>query len=172
MIKELIDKRNVLIDKADKKQEEIEKAEKLRDRYKERANWIKSLLHPIAKAIIEKEGFIDGFQIMGPFGLTSSASIWMWKTEEDFQAYKDREHPEHENWAKKLKSITFRPQGYRDENDKYRMSLAVVNYNHESKEYPEGSIGHLNGFQHESINIDDWDLDTLIAFMYESKENG
>lgn len=170
MIKELIDKRNVLLDKADKKQEEIEKAEKLKRRYEERANWVQALLHPIAKAIIEREGFIPHFQIMGPFGLTCETSIWMWETEEDYLAYNDREHPNHNNWAKIVKSIQFRPQGYYDENNNYRLGLAVVNHKEESKEYPKGSIGERNGFNRKQIDIDDWDLETLIAFMYEQKE--
>jgi len=171
MIQDLINKRNVLLDKADKKQEEIDKATKLKDRYEERANWIKTLLHPIAKAIIESEGFIPHFQIMGPFGLSCETSIWMWKSEEDYEAYKDREHPDHDNWAKNVKSITFNPQGYYDENDKYRMSLAVVNRSEKINDYPEGSLGERNGFNKKKIDIEGWGLETLIAFMYDQKES-
>lgn len=169
MIKDLINKRNQICDKADKKEAEIEKAQKLLRRYKGKSSWVDTLLKPIAKAIVEKEGFISKFQVMGPFGLMSETSLWFWKTQEDYQAYKDND----ESWSGRLISVTFRPQGYYDEKGRFRIGIAVVNRNENSSEYAEGTIGHLNGFNYKEIDIDNWDLDTLIAFMYEmNKKEG
>ena len=165
MIKDLINKRNEICDKADKKEAEIEKAQKLYDRYRERSNWVDCLLRPLAKAIIEKEGFFPKFQVMGPFGLTCETSLWFWKTEADYLAYKNNEPDS----LKSLISIQFRPQGYRDENDKYRMSLKVTTLE-QVEEYPAGSIGALNGFGKREIDITNWDLDVLIAFMYDQNK--
>lgn len=162
MIKELINKRNEICDKADKKEAQIERAQKLLRKYKEKTSWVDTILKPIAKAIIEREGFISKFQVMGPFGLTCETSLWLWKTEEDYQAYKNNS----EDWTKRLISIQFRPQGYNDENGRYRIGLAVTTEK-QIREYPKGSIGELNGFGKELIDIDDWDLDILIAFMYD-----
>jgi len=166
MIRELINKRNEICDKADKKEAQIERAQKLLRKYKGKTSWVDTLLNPIAKAIIEKEGFISRFQVMGPFGLSSETSLWLWKTEEDYKAYKNND----EDWTKRLISITFRPQGYSDENSRYRIGLAVVNRNENSGEYAEGTIGYANGFNRPQIDIDDWSLDTLIKFMYEQNK--
>jgi hypothetical protein len=169
MIKDLINKRNQICDKADKKEAQIERAQKLLRRYKEKTSWVDTLLKPIAKAIIEKEGFISKHQVMGPFGLSCETSLWFWKTEEDYLSYKNND----EDWTKRLISVTFTPEGYYNENGKHRIGLAVLNRNENSGEYAEGTIGQINGFNHKRIDIDDWDLDTLIAFMYEmNKEKG
>lgn len=162
MIKELINKRNQICDRADKKEAEIERAQKLLRKIKDKMSWVDNLLVPIAKAIVEKEGF-HSFEILGPFGLTCETSVWLWKTEEDRKA---RNEPD---GLKPLLSIQFRPMGYNDENGRYRIGLAVTTHE-KTQEYPEGSIGALNGFGKKQIDIDDWDLDTLIAFMYDQNK--
>jgi len=164
MIRDLINKRNEICDKADKKEAQIERAQKLLRKYKQKTSWVDTLLIPIAKAIIEKEGFFK-FQTMGPFGLSCETSLWFWKTEEDYQAYKNND----EDQFKRLISIQFRPMGYNDENGRYRIGLAVTTHE-KTHEYPEGSIGALNGFGRKQIDIDDWDLDTLIALMYDQNK--
>lgn len=163
MVKELLNNLDALDVKiadlevkiADKKKK-IKRAEKSLIRMEEKSKWIQALLVPIAKAIVEKEGF-HSFQTMGPFGLTSETSLWFWKTKEEPDS------------LKLLLSIQFRPRGHRDENNVYRMRL-VVTTNKILVEYLKGSIGYLNGFGKEEIDITDWDLDTLITFMYDQNK--
>jgi len=164
MIKELFNNLDALEVKIADKKKKIERAEKSLKRMQDKSRWVQALLVPIAKAIVEKEGF-HSFQTMGPFGLTSETSLWFWKTKEDFLAYKNNE----EDCLKPLLSIRFRPRGHRDENDVYMMRLVVTTHKR-IEEYPKGSIGALNGFGKEEIDITDWSLDTLIAFMYEQNK--
>lgn len=164
MIKELFNNLDAIETKIAAKKKKIERAEKSLKRLESKSSWIQALLIPIAKAIVEKEGFFK-FQTMGPFGLTSETSIWFWKTEKDFLAYKNNE----EDSLKPLISIQFRPRGHRDENDVYQMRLVVTTYK-QVEEYPAGSLGALNGFGKEEIDISDWDLDKLIKFMYEQNK--
>lgn len=164
MIKDLINKRNEICDKADKKEAEIERAQKLLRKYKEKTSWVDTLLVPIAKAIIEKEGFFK-FQTMGPFGLTRETSLWFFKTKEDYEAYRKNEP----DALKPIISIQFRPVGYHDEKGRYRIGLSVTTHE-KVEEYPAGSIGALNWFGKRQIDIDDWDLDILIAFMYDQNK--
>ena len=164
MIKELLNNLDALEVKIADKKKKIERAEKSLRRMEEKSRWIQALLVPIAKAIVEKEGF-HSFQTMGPFGLTCETSLWFWKTKEDFMAYKNNEPDS----LKPLLSIQFRPRGHRDENGVYLMRLVVTTHKR-IEEYPAGSIGALNGFGKEEIDITDWSLDTLIAFMYDQNK--
>lgn len=161
MIKELFNKLDAIEVKIAAKKKVIERAEKSLRRMEEKSRWVQALLVPIAKAIVEQEGF-HSFQTMGPFGLTCETSLWFWKTKEDFEAYRNNT----EDCLKPLLSIEFRPRGRRDENGVYQMRLVVTTHK-KLEEYPKGSIGYLNGFGKEEIDITDWDLDTLIAFMYD-----
>ena len=170
MIKGLLNKQSELYAKAHKKEQEIEKAEKLKKRYEERAQWLTALIKPLAKAIQEKEGFFK-FDTAGPFGITAETSIWFWKTEEDYQIYSDRNHPEHDTWTKRMFSVTFRPHSDYEFGEPYKMALHVVNRNENTGECPEGSIGALNGCNHPEIDITDWTLEQLIEFMYQQNEN-
>ena len=145
-----------------KKKKQIERAENSLKRLEKKSSWISNLLKPIAKAIVEKEGF-HSFEILGPFGLTCETSVWFWKTKEDLDA---RNEPD---GLKPLISIQFRPMGHRDENNVYLMRL-VVTTNKQIENYPQGSIGLMNGFGKEEIDITDWDLDKLIWFMYEQNK--
>jgi hypothetical protein len=164
MIKDLINKRNEICDKADKKEAQIERAQKLLRRYKEKSSWVETLLVPIAKAIVEKEGFFK-FQTMGPFGLNCETSLWFFRRKEDYEAYRNNEPDS----LTPIISIQFRPVGYNDENGRYRIGLSVTTHE-KVVEYPAGSIGALNGFGKKQIDIDDWDLETLIAFMYDQNK--
>jgi heme-degrading monooxygenase HmoA len=164
MIKELFNKLDAIEVKIAAKKKVIERAEKALRRMEKKSSWVQTLLVPIAKAIVEKEGF-HSFQTMGPFGLTCETSLWFWKTKEDFKAYKNNA----EDCLKPLLSIQFRPRGRRDENDVYQMRLVVTTHKR-IEEYPAGSIGALNGFGKEEIDITDWSLDTLIAFMYDQNK--
>lgn len=162
MIQELYNNLDAVEVKIAKKKKQIERAEKSLKRLQNKSGWIESILVPIAKAIVEKEGF-HSFETLGPFGLTCETSIWFWKTKEDLNA---RNEPD---GLKPLLSIQFRPNGHRDENGVYLMRLVVTTHK-KVEEYPKGSIGALNGFGKEEIDISDWDLDKLIAFMYEQNK--
>jgi hypothetical protein len=164
MIKELFNNLDALEVKIADKKKKIERAQKSLRRMEDKSRWVQALLVPIAKAIVEQEGF-HSFQTMGPFGLTCETSLWFWKTKEDFEAYRNNT----EDCLKPLLSIQFRPRGHRDENDVYMMRLVVTTHKR-VEEYPAGSIGALNGFGKEEIDITDWSLDTLIAFMYEQNK--
>ncbi len=164
MIKELFNKLDAVEIKIAAKKKKIERAEKSLRNLEKKSSWISAILIPIANAIMQKEGFFK-FQTMGPFGLTSETSIWFWKTEKDYLAYKNNE----EDSLKPLISIQFRPRGQRDENDVYRMRLVVTTHK-KVEHYPVGSIGELNGFGKEEIDITEWDLDKLIQFMYEQNK--
>lgn len=162
MIQELYNNNDAISVKIAKKKQQIERAEKSLRRLNKKSSWVENLLNPIAKAIVEKENFYS-FEILGPFGLTCETSIWFWKTKEDFDARNETDG------LKPLISIRFRPCGHRDENNAYLMRLVVTTHK-KVEEYPKGSIGALNGFGKEEIDISDWDLDTLIAFMYEQNK--
>jgi hypothetical protein len=162
MIQELYNSNDTISIKIAKKKKQIERAKNSLSRLENKSGWVGNLLVPIAKAIVEKEGF-HSFEILGPFGLTCETSIWFWKTKEDFDA---RNEPD---GLKPLISIQFRPNGHRDGNEAYLIRL-VVTTKKKVEEYPQGSIGALNGFGKEEIDISDWDLDTLIAFMYEQNK--
>lgn len=164
MIKELLNKLDTINVKIANKKKKIERAEKSLRRLEDKSSWVQELLVPIAKAIVEKEGF-HSFQTMGPFGLTSETSLWFWKTKENFEAYKNNS----EDCLKPLLSIQFRPKGHRDENDVFQMRLVVTTHKR-VEEYPKGSIGYLNGFVKQEIDITDWTLDVLIAFMYDQNK--
>ncbi len=165
MVKELLNNLDAIEIKIADKKKKIERAEKSLRRLKDKSSWINNLLVPIAKAILQKEGFYS-FQTMGPFGLTAETSLWFWKTKEDFEAYRNNEPDS----LKPLLSIQFRPQGHRDEKSGAYLMRLVVTTHKRVEEYRKGSIGYLNGFGKEEIDITDWDLDTLIAFMYDQNK--
>lgn len=163
MVKELLNNLDALEFKIADKKKKIERAEKSLRRLKDKTGWIDNLLVPIAKAIVQKEGF-HSFETLGPFGLTCETSLWLWKTKEDFDS---RNEPD---GLKPLLSIRFRPRGHRDEKSGAYLIRLVATTHKRVEEYPKGSIGYLNGFGKEEIDITDWDLDTLIAFMYDQNK--
>jgi len=125
--------------KRDKLQKTIEKLEKLRC-----PSWIDEIIKPVAKAMVEK---LPGryYGILGPFGLSSETAIHFY----------DKNHPDN---CDHCLSITFRP------GDLNKGELRVVDYSQKSNEFAPGTIGEVNGFNYNEIDIK-WDVDWLINFM-------
>lgn len=95
-----------------------------------KSSWINTLLHPLAKRIVEVKGF-KNWEIMGPFGLGNETSLWFWNTEDERENYK-------------VKSLTVRP--YLEPEEENHFGFRVVNTNSDTGAYGKNTLGALNDF--------------------------
>lgn len=119
------DERKRINDLIDKKERQIERLKKKKEKL-EYVYWTEEILKPLAeelKVLLNKKHT----EILGPFGLTNRTSIWFWNTK------KERDNC-------KVKSITFRPFNLSkgelqvETRKQYRPAL-----------YSPGTIGDANG---------------------------
>lgn len=134
LIKEKLDYKNK-IEKIDKQIERL-KRKKEKIEYPGRADY----LIAIAEQIKEKIGG-NSIEIMGPFGLSSELSVWIWKGERDNDL---------NNIIFSLTTISS-GKGF------------LIRTNENTNAYPEGSIGERNGFNYVSLEpTNEMDINWLI----------
>jgi len=120
--------------KQDNLREEIEKAEakveelKEKDRKMNYPHFIDNYIKPLADELI-KHFKCRTYDILGPFGLTNETAIHFYKKGVSKEKMFDVDN---------CISVDFRP-AYKT------FDLVVVNNLSDTKQYPEGSIGNLNG---------------------------
>ncbi len=117
----------------------IERAEK---RIKETfyPYWFDVIIKNIAKEMMQYFPNDYIYKILGPFGLSSHISIYI--NHPKWNHNKPNDFPHF--------SFTFVP----DINKQSKCTLSMIDYSVNTGEYPEGSIGHANGFNHPLIPID------------------
>ena len=127
-IYERIDMRNAQIKRLEKKREKLQCP-----------RWTETILKPIAEALTREYFPNRTFDILGPFGLCSRASIHFYK----------KGIPEAELWddPNNCLSITFEPIALQDG------VLGIVDYSTKTADYPLGSIGEVNGMNYSSIPL-------------------
>lgn len=119
--------------------EEIKKeisllTEKDMETFKKYPYWVKFLIEPLAKEL-EKLHPECYSEVLGPFGLTSTVSIHIYRKEDD-DAVK----------INNAKSISFRL-----ENEK----LKIIDYSKRYGDFPAGSIGAINGCNYGTVECPD-----------------
>ncbi len=133
--------------KIGERKRQIARLEKKLERV-EGVSWIEEIIKQIAEAMVKK---MQGrrYKILGPFGLGSTTSIHFYKidTEDKDKLFGDN-----------CKMITFRP------NDLDHGHIDLVDEATNTGQYPTGSIGEMNGFNHPVVPICDT-IDGLIEFM-------
>lgn len=99
--------------------------------------WIDELLRPIAEHLLEQPEFADRtYDVLGPFGMGSRASIHLYKKGVPKELkFKD------ENCV----SITFEPGNLQ------AGELRIVDYSRNLHEFAPGTIGELNGFNYPTV---------------------
>jgi len=99
--------------------------------------WIDEILRPIAEHLLEQPEFADRtYDVLGPFGIGSRASIHLYKKGVPKELkFKD------ENCV----SITFEPGNLQ------AGELRIVDYSRNLQRFAPGTIGELNGFNHPTI---------------------
>ena len=102
-------------------------------------HWVDGILEPLAQAMLPH---FPGrhYQILGPFGLSCETSIWFVKNGvEGEDRFKDNN----------ILSVTFRPEDL--SGNAGGEALSVVNEHINTQEYPAGTIGEMNGYNHPSV---------------------
>jgi len=113
------------------------KIERLKARYNKRDDkhrWIKWIAEPLARELCMRLGR-KHWEVLGPFGLSCSTSIWLYDTKEDREALK-------------LDSLTFRPDLRNEDNP---FGIRVVDYTVNTKQYPDNTLGAVNGMNHPEV---------------------
>ncbi len=138
-------------------QRQIEKLEK--SQYED--NWMTTLLHPLAAALTPLLE-CERYKIYGPFGLRASTSICFMKQGSDETGY--------------ILSLTMRTDYNEDALYKDRYCPATTKsvqlfYDtfKRTKQYPEGSIGELNGFNNIEAPLPD-DLQDIVKILKQQEK--
>lgn len=123
--------------KEDKLKQQIERAQKRLKKMdaSPQSNWIDSLIKPLAKELMAATGK-KMFDVMGPFGLMSETSIWLFDTEE-------------QRAAVDVLSLTFRPDLHNPEENPF--GIKVKDYSNKTEDYAFKTIGAINGMNFPSI---------------------
>lgn len=145
-----------LRERIEMRQRQIERLErklaKARAERPEPPHWIHGLVAPLAKRLAEHLPGYD-WEVLGPFGVNSTVSI-------HFEPSDRRERGE--DWAKHLRSITFRPT----HTDAGATRLRLVDYSRNLKLYPEGTMGEMNGCNYPTEPCpDEMTLKQLLAWV-------
>lgn len=117
--------------------------------------WTKIILENIAKEMLQYFPDRYIYKIYGPFGLGSHTSIWI-------------NHPEWNLNDKEKKNLPnyffeFSP----DLSDNCENTLSRIDHKTNTNEFPKGTIGEINGFNHPNIPIpNDTTIFELIKLFY------
>jgi len=115
--------------------------------------WFVELLEPLAKIMVKvieaRTGVPRTYELLGPFGLSSEVSIHFYKV-----GVPENKKLDGDNCL----SITFRP------GDLDAGELFVVDYTKDTHEFPDGSIGQINGLNHPSVPVKH-QVDFLLGFV-------
>ena len=136
----------------------IKRYEKHLLKMQQSTHWTENVLGGIGQMLVDHfKG--HSYEILGPFGLSNKTSLWVWASEED---QKNSDH------AKLLASITFIPcHIYSDFESGHKLKeidFYVKDYSKTTNDYPDQSIGALNGMNTPNVNIMEWPMEKLIEF--------
>ena len=131
----LIAKNNAKIETAKRS---IERAKKRRSKIK-MPFWTERIIKEIGKEMLQYFPDYYILETMGPFGLSSRVAIWI--SHPKWDVFKNKNYPHY--------SFDFTPDLDADSD----ANLRRVDYNTDTGEYPKGSIGEINGFNHPNIPI-------------------
>ncbi len=140
-LKDIIEAQNSLEAQTRKKKAQREKLDKQIARLQERSQWIEGILRPLAKLIKKERGYYS-YEILGPFGLPSSASIWFWT---------DAEGKKEANLHDVI-SLNIVPSSHKHANGEDYTSIAF-----------EGSEDTI--FSDRRYECGEWSLDQILHFM-------
>ena len=148
--------------KAAKKRKVLKRLERKQERLNKKTHWTDAILKPIAEYMVEYFNAFD-FQIMGPFGLSCETSIWIWLTQDEAER-RD---------LKKLYSSTFVSFYEYDDvkpiHNVIGINLSTKDYSENTKSFPEGSIGALNGGNFKNVDIMEWPMEKLVEKFRKQK---
>jgi hypothetical protein len=131
-------KRNEIRKRIEMRQKQIKRLEAKQNKLRLGASYSVEL---IGKALAEKFGY-DQIEVSGPFGLGCHCSLKLSKKDWDKTIY-----------------IIFEPNLHYEEVDLQRME--IIDCSRKTGDYPENSIGAMNGFNYEKIDVTNMSLDEL-----------
>ena len=153
MIKNILDKHNQrqsrYFNREDKLRKEIQDCKQIvndlekKEQRLKYPHFIEGIIQPIAKEISKRKGLT--FEVLGPFGLSCETSIHF--TKKNFKGKRNKDFVCDY-------SLTFRPFDEHDEGYKFKKQwLELVDYSKKTKQYKDGTIGQINGFNYQTVPI-------------------
>lgn len=121
----------------------------------EEKGWIEGVLIPLAKRISTELGGME-WDIYGPFGLGAETSVYFFPDNSRRDICKDETY-----------GITLYPQMSEE-----RGFYLTYDTGRRSNEYPEGSIGWLNGFHHVQAELPDNILEIVALLSHHKPKEG
>lgn len=111
--------------------------------------WGKTLIKPLAKELQTYFPEYKHIELLGPFGLRCSLSVWLYKETKNKLMSKFGREEGHNKFFKKdnIISITFIPRGHKDGAFEYETGETT-------KECRTGTIGDMNGFNNVTKQVE------------------